>query len=390
MPRPGVLPWFAAGLFMAGCGFESSAVAPDGGGAIPGGAMACAWATHFDACALPSVPPNSLTLALPAKWTFDTQGSGAFVGAMPPAMTFVTKLLHQPGGGPDVLVLYTSAFTLEAGATLDVVGDKPLVIASDSAMVINGAIDAGSQTGKGVPPSKGPGANAGCSAALAGGLNGGGGGGGGLAATGGAGGGASGTGGGSAGPLVAMPAYLRAGCAGGQGGRSGGKGGDGGGAIELAARGSITVNGSINAGGGGGGGSGAKGPQGGSGGGGGGSGGVISFDSPSVTITPSAIIAANGGGGGGGGADEVNGGVGNDALVAASPAGGGISVAGHAGGSGGAASSLAGSPGGGGISSITGDGDGGGGGGGAAGYVMVHARSFALTTAVVSPPASQL
>ena len=394
----GALPWLVVPLFMAACGFESHALSAggsdargggsgDGGGSSnkPDGGMACAWATHFDACLLPGVPANPLTLTQPTKWTFDTRGTGTFGPSTPPPMTYVTKTLHQRNGGPDVLVLYTSAFTLEAGATLDVTGDKSLVIASDSTITIDGALDASSQTGGSAGPSKGPGASyAGCTTVGGsggdgnGGGDGGGGGGGALGAGGGPGGDVNGAPGGSAGAFMPVPGFIRAGCAGGKGGKTGGKGGEGGGAIELAARGSIVVTGSINAGGGGGG----KG-QNPSGGGGGGSGGVISFDSPSVMLAPGAIIAANGGGGGGGLNDDSSAGAGNDAPLAATNAGGGTSETGQGGGPGGASNPVGGGPG------IGGNNGGGGGGGGSSGYVIVYAGSFVFAGAVVSPPATQ-
>ena len=51
-------------------------------------------------------------------------------------MTFVARAMPRRGGGQQVVVLYTSAFTLDLGATLIVTGDKPLVIASNSMITI--------------------------------------------------------------------------------------------------------------------------------------------------------------------------------------------------------------------------------------------------------------
>lgn len=393
----GALPWLAAGLFMAACGFQSPG-APvagpagnvdggplDGNGSSnkPDGAMACAWATHFDSCMLPGEPPNPLTLTQPTVWIFDTHGTGVFRGTVPPAMTYVLKVVPQYNGGPDVLVLYSSAFTLEAGATLAVTGDKPLVIASGSTIQLDGVLDAGSHN-IGTGSIVGPGANLGtCTTGLDGSNNGdgGGGGGGALAASGGTGGdGKNGGTAGKAGALVAVPGFLRAGCPGGKGGKGGGgSGGNGGGAIELVARGSIVVNGKINAGGAGGG----RGQQQ-TGGGGGGSGGVISLDSTSVMLMSTAILAANGGGGGGG-ENDGNASAGTDGLVGALGAAGGNSDVGAVGGLGGALNPLAGGPG----MGSSGDGGGGGGGGGSAGYVIVYAGSFTPSSAVVSPPATR-
>lgn len=347
-----------------------------------GSAGVCAWATHFDSCMLPPTPTRSLVLTASAiHWRFDSHGGGTFVGTQPPPMTFVTRTLPQFGGGPDVLVLYTQAFTIENGATLDVSGDKPLVIASDSTISIAGRLNAGSQGRASGSSNSGPGANKpGCSNGLDGSNSGdgGGGGGGALAAIAGVGGPGNGGAGGNSGSVIALASYIRGGCPGGKGGRSdGGAGGDGGGAIELAARVSILVTGTINAGGAGG--DGAR-DQHASGGGGGGSGGVISFDSPSVTLVAGAVAAANGGGGGGGVDDESSASPGSDGAVGAGNASGGSSGISQIGGAGGASNPLTGAPG-------TGGGNGGGGGGGGStGYVMVHATTFMATGATVSPP----
>jgi hypothetical protein len=385
------LAWAVAGLFMAGCSFQArpNPASGDGGveGVDGGGVlMACAWAAHFDACELPGTPPaQALMLNSPTKWTFTTAGMGGF-GPVTPAGGFVIRKLSQTGGGRDVLVLYTSAFTLGAGATLDITGDKALVIAADTTIKIDGTLDAGSHTVSSGPPVVGPGANdIGCTGNLNGGgsgSGGSGGGGGALAANGGPGGdGDNGGTGGGAGVQVALPAFVRAGCAGGTGGgstRTNGNGGNGGGTIELAARGAITVTGRINAGGAGGEG-GAK-LQG--GGGGGGSGGIISFHAPTVTFTSTAVIVANGGAGGSGGSDEDSGHAGDDGLLAAASARGGDPASESAGGDGGTVGKPDGSPG-------TDGSKSGGGGGGSTGYVMVRAGSFS-PAGVGSPPASRL
>ncbi len=380
------LPWAVAGLFVAACSFQARPIPGSGDDGVDGGGavMACAWATHFDACELPGTPPaQALVLNSGTKWTFTTLGTGGF-GPVMPAGGFVIRKLSQTGGGRDVLALYTSAFTLGAGATLDVTGDKAFVIVADSTIEIEGVLDAGSHAGNGGLPLVGPGANdVGCAGSLDGGVSSGGNGGGGggaLAANGGPGGdGHNGGPGGLAGARVALPAFVRAGCAGGAGGGTrNGNGGNGGGAIELAARGAITVTGHINAGGGGG--EGGDKQQG--GGGGGGSGGIISFHAPTVTFGPNAVIGANGGGGGAGGTDDESGHSGDDGPLAATSARGGDSGSDRAGGDGGALSAASGSPG-------TGGGNGGGGGGGSVGYVMVRAGSF-NPGGVVSPSISRL
>jgi hypothetical protein len=391
------LPCAVASVFVAACSFQAARVSGDdgvdGGGAVMGG---CAWAVHFDACELPVAPTQDLVLNAPTRWTFNTDGMGSF-GSTVPAGGFAIRKLLQTGGGGYVIVLYTSAFTLAAGATLDVTGDKGLVIAANSTIKIGGELDAGSHSTTG-PPTTGPGASDNaitCVGGLKGGAggsgdsaDGGGGGGGALAANGGQGGVSNNGGaGGGAGVLVSLPPFIRAGCAGGAGGGmkngdkggEGGRGGDGGGAIELAARDSITVTGRINAGGGGG----QGGKRSAGGGGAGGSGGIISFHAPTVTLESGSVIAANGGGGGAGALDDKDGGDGDDALMSAISAGGGsIDNGGNPGGDGAASTTAAAT----GMGSGSG---GGGGGGGSVGYLMVRAGVF-TPAGTVSPPVTKL
>jgi len=295
-------------LTLTACGFEGRVLPADktevdggsadesGSSSDPGTGRDCAWATHFDACMLPTPPVDALTLA-PAVWRFDTQRTGSFVGlALPSATTFAIRTLHQVGGGPDVVVLYTSGFTLSTGATLLVFGDKPLVIASDSTITIDGKIDAGSSPAGRGPGASGPGARPGSVAASTEKVAA-------VAAAG------SPWRAGRAGPpRMRAPAWL--------GRRSRSRASFAVAVQEEAAAGRPAVwvvSGR---------GLGtrgahvdphdrpdqrrwARGPRGGrfqqkGGGGGGGSGGMVSLDSPSVTLAPTAIVAANGGGGGGG------------------------------------------------------------------------------------------
>ena len=342
----------------------------------------CDWALHFDSCALPAPPRDPLTLVAGAPWLFNT----TLASFVPPILgsTFVTKVVRQTSGGPDVLVLYTAAFRLPDNAILNVTGDKPLVIASDSTIDLRGTLDVSGQVAGQLI--RGPGANNDqCSRELDGSSDGdgGGGGGGGFAAGGGPGGAGNDSDGGVPGNLVTLPKFIRGGCPGGAGGKSsGGRGGDGGGAIELAARDAISVSGNINAGGAGGGGGGVL--QAGGGGGGGGSGGMVSLDAQRVTVAASAKIAANGGGGGGG-ADKAGGGAnGGNAALVASGALGGASDRGHDGGLGGAVNPLAG-----GAGKGRDENGGGGGGGGAVGFVLIHTGSFSAQGAI-SPFAAQL
>jgi hypothetical protein len=194
-----------------------------------------------------------------------------------------------------------------AGTTIDTLdnvsiqGNRPLILAATSTILITAMLDASSRRGV----KAGPGARSSCGAAgdgANGTASGGGGAGGTFAFLGGP--GATGQAGASVGgsPMAVEPLVaILGGCPGFFGGRPAGsraRGGEGGGAIGLIAGESITVesSGRINASGA----SGAGGPVAATGGGGGGgAGGLILFDAPDVTI--SGPVYARGGGGGGGG-----------------------------------------------------------------------------------------
>lgn len=281
----------------------------------------------------------------------------------------------QSGSAPAV-VLAVDSFQVQSGATLRVIGSKPLIVGSWTTITVNGVIDAGSKrggaTGAGSviatcsPDGAGPGvaSNAG-----------GGGGGGGFRGTGGTGGIGDGAAGGSPGLARAVPASVRAGCPGASGGLTGfGVGGSGGGAIELAARTSIAITGTVMSGGAGGQGGGQTGTKG--GGGGGGSGGRLGIDSPALTLGSNAVLVANGAGGGGGGNGLAQ--SGQDGPAGTGPATGGSGA--RTGGAGSSSSTLAGeTPG--------FSGDGGAGAGGGAGFILVRAPSLDDQGAVISPDA---
>ena len=208
-----------------------------------------------------------------------------------------------------------------------------------------------------------------------------GGGGAGYGATGGAGGNNAAKTGGAAGVVAGSAAInpLSAGLGGGaSGGTTVGNGGGGGGALQLAAEGTITISGTINAGGCGGAAGNAN-----SGGGGGGSGGAILVEAPTVSVTATGVLAANGGGGGGGGDPMVGQGAAGRSNDTAAPGG----TAGNNGQTGGNGGSGAGT--------LTGqagsNGNGAGGGGGGVGRVRLNSRSGAMldASAILSPPASQ-
>ncbi|MCU1278230.1 MAG: hypothetical protein JWM53_1776 [bacterium] len=201
-------------------------------------------------------------------------------------------------------------------------------------------------------------------------------GGGGYGDTGGAGGKNGPTNGGTAGAVTGAAAInpLAAGFG---GGPSGGNGGGGGGALQLAAEGTITVSGTINAGGCGG----APGDVT-HGGGGGGSGGGILIEAPTVHLTATGVLAANGGGGGAGGSLTAT--AGDPGGASNSQANGGAGLAGgHNGGSGGALGATTGQSG--------SNGAGAGGGGGGVGRVRLNSRSGGAIDvgSIVSPATTQ-
>jgi hypothetical protein len=402
------------GVASAGCrqvlGFEPAVVVDDAGAADAGG---CAWQpAGFDPCALGAAQP-ALTLA-PNTYTYDTTSDGGVLRDLAGQVVVRSSLTIAQAGQP-VAVLLVEAFHLEAGATLDVIGGKPLVIASRSTIAIDGTLDAGSHLGVidanahladsvqiGAGANQLCTANAGHDGGAAPATGGsGGGGGGGLHGTGGGGapGGnasaAAGAGGPAVTPTVSVTA-LHGGCPGGTSGIAGAiattpatpasraLGGAGGGAIRLAAQASITITGAVVASGAGGAGAPAKSAC---GGGGGGAGGFIALDAPRVAVSGSVIANGGGGGGGGGRGNATDSGAGRDgadgALTSAALGGGAASDGcGQPGGNGSSLAALDGA------TATGGDSCGGGGGGGAAGFIVVDSASFSATAeASIAPPA---
>src|SRR5688572_2504505 len=279
--------------------------APDAEPDVIDAMPACEWPQpplHFDPCDLPA--GGVLNLALLGRYVYDTD-TGMLTDPATGTTTPPSLIVDQ--GTQDARVLVADSFSLGATSVLRVVGDLPLIIASDSTIVINGNITASS-----VDPSlvvgdpAGAGANpAICAdtaptegapaAGTADNQGGGGGGGGAFQGDGGDGGDGTGAAKGTKGTKVDPPDELRGGCAGAAGGAgngvSGGTAGSGGGAIELAARTSITVSGLVQAGGARGGrglqgvsSGGAGTTAGGAGAGGAGSGGMIVLDTATLTL----------------------------------------------------------------------------------------------------------
>ncbi len=191
-----------------------------------------------------------------------------------------------------------------------------------------------------------------------------------------------GVGGAAKGAADLSPLY--GGCGGGAGGGQtsgplgvvgvGGRGGGGGGALQLASSTTITVSGTINAGGAGGGGASSMG-----GGGGGGSGGALLLEGGVITITGK--VAANGGAGGGGASKTTKGLGGQPGLLDKKGASGGYGVGGGYGGTGGNYTSSNGASG-----KIGAPASGGGGGG--VGHIRLNAYKLQLGSGLISPAPS--
>jgi hypothetical protein len=329
--------------------------APDAEPCVP-------WGAHFyEACEI--VPAQGdLVLDQNGTYVYDT----------------VTGSLVAPNGSTtnppnentldDVKILSVQSLVIGPDAILRPRGRRPLIIAANGSITVDGAIDVSSSIGD-----EGAGANVGdCDTAISGGTSGfnsgSGGGGGGFGSDGGDGGGGDGVSGGTKGASRNIPIDVRGGCPGRAGAKelesdqgTGGVAGPGGGGIVLAARTEIIVDGTINAGGGGGGG----GTRPDAGGGGAGSGGLIGFDSISVVLNGG--LAANGGGGGQGADLGDDGETGTSGLVQTEQTpGGDRGGAGGDGGDGGSFDQEDGLPG------VARSSDGGGGGGGGYGYILFY------------------
>ena len=334
---------------------------------------------HFMPCQIPPSPTGGLILG-PGQWTYNTD-SATFTPT--PAGPFSPADVDQPGG-VQVNLISVESFELQSGATLQVEGSKPLIIASWTTILIEGVLDAGSKSngasGAGNQP---PACSSNAPTVGSGSDAGGGGGGGGFGGAGGDGGNGDGAAGGTGGTIAdpSPPTTVRGGCAGARGGRTGnGPPGAGGGAIELAAFTSITVNNTITSGGAGGEGGGQTNDEG--GGGGAGSGGYVGLDSQDVTLGSGAILAANGGGGGEGG--DGRGGDGENGPAGVGFAQGG---SGQGGASDGGRGGNGGNPNGASVTSSSGNG--GGGGGGGVGFILVWATTLDNQSSMISPPLIQ-
>jgi hypothetical protein len=320
---------------------------------------------YFDTCALPMASDLNFTTGV---WTINTS-SQTVTDPLGSAFTPASLVISQDGG-VEAWLITASDITVDADASVRVIGARPLIMASTDDIDVLGLIDV-SAGGAGSEPSI-------CSATApqpgqAEGSGSGAGGGGAFNGDGGDGSGGESPGtGGAGGTSVALPDSIRGGCAGAMGGDTeGGPGGLGGGALLLAARNSVVVSGVLSAGGQGG--RGALADS--AGGGGGGSGGLLVLESMAVNVP--GVMVANGGGGGAGSNGNMSALDGEDGRLATSRAEGGAGQgAGGTGGDGGTAQ----------LNGLDGlmDDDGGGGGGGGAGFNVVRASTWSVA-GTVSP-----
>jgi hypothetical protein len=357
---------------------DAASSPPDGSklpdGSPPDARTFCYGAAPFSIC-FASAPTGAIDIN--AATVFDTV-TGTASGI---TLTCVPTL----SGATGYCVL--AANTISISANLRATGAKPLVLLAVDSITTTaaGTIDVSSH--RGPPESLGAGGdpavgcNAGTPPGTAVGTSGGGAGGSflGTGASGGIGGGGGGAGG-THGIAVATVTVVRGGCPG-QDGAGGGKGahGHGGGAVFLIAGTSITVGGTINAGGEGG----AGGTQMDSGGGGGGAGGMIGFDAASIMVTGTLI--ANGGGGAEGSGSSSDGNPGGDSVtVAAAPGGRNGTTNGGDGGNGSAGAAAG--PGATGSDGNPAGGGGGGGGGGGAGLIKGPPASLGSNVSPAATP----
>ncbi len=328
--------------------------------------------------------------------TFDsTNQTWTLAGGCPdPVPAPDVRSLTQTGG-PTAILLSMKKLDIDAGKTLRLVGDKPVVLA-----VYGDAMLSGKLMANGVKQQAGAGGVAGNCGTRAG-ANGtldtgdntaGGGGGGGLGTAGGLGGkgDSNNSPGGAAGLALSPPTHqlepLVGGCPGGAGGHGtlGGAGGAGGGAVQISVSGTMQVNDLVTLSGGSGLGGRATTLKSG-GGGGGGSGGGLLLEAANLDITSSAKLTANGGGGGQGGKKDattpVDGGDGTDGYVdLASQAPGGSGSAGGAGGKGGISGSNPDN------GADGNNNNGGGGGGGAIGRIrLMGTKTCTVNASLISP-----
>ncbi len=312
----------------AGCSFSVDAapgdgapdVSLDGAPDAPEPFTCVPWtALDVDPCGATLTTPITLVLRVGSHVVDGDAGTLATNGGSP---TPLPGGIVVQAGGPMVRVISARSLRIDAGAMVRITGSRPVIFVVHGDALIDGVLDVSARVDSaGSTSTPGPGGNDPtlCASATGGagqsssGTGGGGGGAGGAyGGDGGDGGDGQGSGHGAKGTKGAKTSDpllvpLRGGCAGGKGGDDsvgaideGGRAGDGGGALEITARGTIVIGGSVMA-------NGSSGAAGGgitpvrAGGGGGGAGGALLLDGETITLRPTATLCANGGGGGEGG-----------------------------------------------------------------------------------------
>jgi hypothetical protein len=362
--------WLGLVAFVTACGFAPASINATGGDArlddaidaprdTPDAPNANCFGSHaIDRVCLDTLPTSGNNFT---GHDFDTDGPTCFV--------------TTANGVPVCVVAYTS-ITITT-SSLAIAGSKPLVlVATTGAITINtGRVDIGSHLAS---PGLVPGGQSGaaCTVGATAATSFGGGYGGTFTRTGG-GGGIDNSGDGAGAPANAQssPTKLAGGCPGNVGGGNASAASLPGGAIALIAS-TITINGTLTAGGAGGAGTGGTGAN--VGGNGGGSGGLIVLDA-AMNLNGAGAILAQGGGGGEGsagntGLDGHDGYDTTNAGFSTLPGAGGSPSGGDGGQGGGLTAALAGSQG-----TQGGPQTGGGGGGGGAGITLVYGATPAVT-----------
>jgi hypothetical protein len=384
---------------VAACSFHDGVVPGDGtmtgdgsGSAIDGGPCVSWQALNVDPCAAPLGTPAPLQLS-PGVYTLNADDATVTGDA---SLTLPGALVVQ-ANGPMARVINVTSLDIAANANVLVTGTHPVIFVVHGDAAIAGSLIASARTDADTATKvAGPGGDGATACAIGvadsgggtSGMGGGGGGGGGGYGDDGADGtdgsdpshGAHGGHGKANGVAAITP--LRGGCPGGAGGADAVVGGPaqgrGGGALEITALGTISVTGTLAAGGSGG--ATFSGTH--TGGGGGGAGGAILLDGDTAIVLDTAKLCANGGGGGEGGQILSTSAGGQPAACAPLPAlGGAINGDGGDGGDGGYAGTAAvkGGP--------AKNGAGGGGGGGSFGRIRVHGRTMRTVnaSAIVTP-----
>ena len=114
------------------------------------------WNPHnFKSCSIPA-PGDGLDLTA-GTWTLSTD-SGVLTSPANVMTTPVNKPLTQ-GDGSTAYLISIPSLTVEAGATLQVIGAEPLIVASWGSIMIAGTIDVGSTAARvGAGRARSPGA----------------------------------------------------------------------------------------------------------------------------------------------------------------------------------------------------------------------------------------